>query len=172
SAATSTPAAFDAGAASVQFIHRGDAYIEFSAGETTLSHVVGLSQVRADCTDPAACPDTVAGLADIQFALSLARTGEYGIFESGVPIPGPQPNGTCGNYSAGERFRITLHDNYDGTAAVTYSKLTAPCIPGAPCAEEPILERKGPAALYPLRVDASFREQGAIVTDVRIVRVQ
>ena len=55
---------------------------------------------------------------------------------------------------------------------VTYSKLTGPCNPGTPCSQDVFYTHMGAAATYPLRVDASFREVHATLTNVTIVRIQ
>ncbi len=170
SSATAGPPAFDAGAASMQWVTHGDAYVEFSPNENNRSHVVGFSQIPGGCAFP--CSDADPGLADISFGISLAATGQFGIFESGTPVPGPGPGGVWGTYNAGDRFRVTLHSNSDGTASVAYSQITGPCSPGVPCPETTFHTNAGSPATYPLRVDASFREQNDTILDVRIVRIQ
>ena len=166
-AATTTD--FDAGAASEQWIERGDAYVEFSANESTLSHVAGLAEIPPGCAFP--CADADPGLGDIDFAISLNVDGRFYVIESGLLIAGPGINGSFGTYAPGERFRVTLRDNSDGTAAATYSRLTAVCMPGGPCPEATFYTHASPAR-YPLRVDASFRETGATLADVRVVRIR
>ena len=166
-AATTTM--FDAGAASEQWMTRGDAYVEFSADETNLSHVTGLAEIPAAC--PAPCPDTDPSLADIDFAVSLNFDGQFYVIEGGALVMGPGPNGSFGTYAAGERFRVSLRDNSDGTATVTYSRLTGICTPGSPCPETVFYTHTG-LAQYPLRVDASFREVGATTADVDVVRIR
>ena len=160
---------FDAGAASEQWITRGDAYVEFSAAQTTVSHVTGLAQLPSAC--PAPCPDGNPGLGDIDFAISLNVDGRFYVIENGLLITGPGTNGSFGTYTAGERFRVTVHDNSDGTASVTYSRLTGACTPGLPCPQAVFYTHTG-AAGYPLRVDASFREAGATTNDVDVVRIR
>ena len=179
-AATSPPPAnppFDAGAASTQWIARGDAYVEFSAAEATLSHVLGLSELGS-CPFP--CTDTTPGLTDINFAISLNKDGHFYLLESGslILIPdadgkGPDVNGSFGPYAAGDRFRVSVRQSADGsnTATVTYSRITGPCMPGMPCPETVFYTHAG-LATYPLRVDTSFREVNAKVTDVRLARIQ
>ena len=166
-AATTTT--FDAGAASEQWITRGDAYVEFSASETTLSHVAGLAEFPSTCAFP--CTDTDPSLNDIDFAVSLNFDGRFYVIESGLLITGPAVNGSFGTYATGERFRVTLHDNADGTATVAYSRLTGTCTPGMPCPEAIFYTHTG-LANYPLRADASFRETGATLADVRVVRIR
>lgn len=172
--ATSPPAGnppFDAGAASIQWIARGDAYVEFSAAESSLSHVAGLSQIPAGCLFP--CADTDAGLTDISFGISLNRDGRYYVLENGSLVPGPDINTSFGIYAAGDRFRVSVKQSADGsnTATITYSRLTGSCIAGMPCPESVFFTHAGPAS-YPMRVDASFRETAAKLTDVRVVRIR
>lgn len=163
---------FDAGAGSYQWIWRGDAYLEFSPNEDTLSHVAGLSTVPLGCTDPAACPDTDPSLADIGFSISMNYDDYFYVIESGVLITtGPGLNGSFGMYDPGDRFRINVRDNSDNTATITYSKLSGPCLPGAPCPETVFYTAAG-LAQYPLRINASFREVGATLGDVRVVRIR
>src|SRR5262249_20388326 len=138
--------------------------------ENTLSHVVGLSQIPLGCVFP--CSDGDPGLADVHFGISLASTGQFGIFQSGTPVPGPSVGGTWGTYVAGDRFRVHVTSNHDGTATVSYGRLTAPCTPGQPCAETVFFTNVTTPATYPLRVDASFRELGDTINDVRVVRIQ
>ena len=161
---------FDAGAASTQWIGHGDAYVEFSAAENTASHVLGLSELGS-CPFP--CTDTDASLTDITFAISLNKDGRFYVIEGGSLVTGPDLNGSFGTYNAGERFRVSLRQSSDGssTATVTYSRLTGSCIPGKPCPETAFFTHTGFAS-YPLRVDTSFREVNASVTDVRLVRIQ
>jgi hypothetical protein len=152
------------GAASTQWISTGDAYVEFSVAENDLGHMVGLSQIPANCAPP--CADGDATPADISFTIQLNGSGGVSILESGAVV------GSFGNYNAGDRFRVTVRANPDGTTGtVEYSRLAAPCPPGAPCAVTVLLTSSTPAT-YPLRVDASFRHDTAKVTDVRIVRIQ
>jgi hypothetical protein len=162
---------FDAGAASTQWIARGDAYAEFSAPDTTLTHVMGLSQIPGGCAFP--CPDTDPSLTDINFAISLNRDGRLYVVEGGALIPGPDINGSFGTYAAGERFRVSVKQSSDGssTATITYSRLIGSCMPGMPCPETAFFTHAGVAS-YPLRVDASFRELNETLTDVRLVRIQ
>ena len=182
-AATSPPAnnpPFDAGAASTQWIDHGDAYVEFSAAENTLSHVIGLSEIPDGCGSP--CTDTDPGLTDINFAISLNVDGRVYVFESGAQVTGTDVNGSFHTYDRNDvfdpndaktRFRVSLRQSSDGskTATVTYSRVTAECVPGNPCPEDVFYTAKG-LAHYPLRVDTSFREANATLTNVTVVRIQ
>ena len=156
---------FDAGAAaSTQRITRGDAYVEFSASENNRSHVIGFSEIAAGCVDP--CADTDPGITDINFAISLNLDGNVYVLESGAVIA------SFGAYTAGERFRVTLTDKFDSRGTITYSRIIGSCTPGTPCPETVLFTHTSGPATYPLRVDASFRESGATLTDVRLVRIQ
>jgi hypothetical protein len=177
--ATSQPPDFDAGAASKQRIEHGDAYVEFSAAENDKSHVIGLSEIPDPnvCAPP--CTDTDRSLTDINFAISLNVDHRVYVFESGVQVTGPEFNGSFGTYDPNDpndpnpRFRVSLRQSADGTktAIVTYSRLTAACIPGNPCLEDVFWTSDG-LATYPLRVDTSFREANATLTNVTVVRIQ
>jgi hypothetical protein len=176
---TSPPAndpPFDAGAASTQRIERGDAYVEFStattAGETSLSHVIGLSEIADSCAAP--CTDTDPSLTDINFAISLNKDGHVYVIESGVlNTTGPDINGSFRTYNPVERYRVSLRQSSDGskTAIVTYSVLTAACVPGNPCQED-VFYTSAALGHYPLRVDTSFREVNAALSKVTVVRIQ
>jgi hypothetical protein len=165
-----TTADFNAGAVSTQSIHGNDGYVEFEASENTLSHVVGFSQASGMDNDPS--------IMDITFAISLNRDGHFYLLDAGALVMtpdvngmAPDVNGSFGTYSAGQRFRISVKDNFDGTAKVTFSRIAAGCVPGNPCMET-VFYTHGGSAAYPLRVDASFREQTAKLADVSIVRIQ
>ena len=172
---TSPPAAdppFDAGAASTQRIERGDAYVEFSAVEADLSHVIGLSEIADGCAAP--CTDIDPSLTDITFAISLNKDGHVYVIEGGVlNTTGPDINGSFGTYNPVERYRVSLRQSADGTktAIVTYSRLTAVCVPANPCQED-VFYTSAALGHYPLRVDASFREVNAKLTNVTVVRIQ
>jgi hypothetical protein len=161
---------FDAGGVSLQWITRGDAYVEFSPSENNRSHIIGFSVIPAAC--PAPCTDTDPGFQSVGFAISLNVDGRFYVIESGVLAMGPDMNGSFGLYGADERFRVSLHDNSDGTASVTYSRITGTCNPGAPCNEVVFFTRSGGPAQYPLRIDTSFREPDATLANVNVVRIQ
>ena len=65
---------------------------------------------------------------------------------------------------------MKLLDNFDGTATVSYSRIVGACVPGMPCNEIVFYEHVGAHAVYPLRVDTSFREQNGTLANVSIVR--
>lgn len=157
---------FNAGAASAQTIAYGDAWIEFEASEDDKHHVLG---VRTSCADPSMCVDTVPTLDDAIFAIDLGVSAAVHVFEGG---PSLQVYGTFGQYTAGERFRVRIKDNHNGTATISYARLTGPCPPGELCANEQVFYTSVATPAYPLRVDTSFREQGATLFNVNIVRIK
>jgi hypothetical protein len=167
---TAATAAYDAGAVSSQWIRRGDAYVEFSVVTTNQRQVIGLSSIAAACAAP--CPDTDPSLADIGFGIGLGLDARYYVVENGVTIAGPDVGLSFGTYSAGERFRVSLKDNENGSATVTYSRLGGACTPGSLCSEAVFYTHTGAPATYPVRVDASLFEQTATLSDVRLVRIK
>jgi hypothetical protein len=167
-----TTGILDAGAATSQTISRGDAYVEFGGAETNLTHVAGLSTIVGGCAPPSGCaPDDDPSIADLDFAIALNFDGRYYIIEHGALVPGPDVNGSFGTYAAADRFRVTLHDHSDGTADVAYSKLLGACTPKTTCAATVFRSVTGSPARYPMRVDTSFREVGATLTNVTLVRI-
>jgi len=158
------PLNFIAGAASVQLITIGDAWVEFEAGEPGVSHVVGL---RTSCDKIADCPDMDGTLADIPLALSLNVNGDVNIIQNGAPLAGP----FLPAYTPGERFRINVVDHNDKTADISFFRYATPCVPDNPCPGMPFFTYKGTRPNYPLRVDATFREAPASVANVTIMRI-
>jgi hypothetical protein len=160
---------YDAGAVSQQWVTRGDAYLEVSNDTPTSGRVIGFTQIPAGCAPP--CDDTDPGFPSIGFGLVLNNDGRYYVVESGTFATGPDLNGSFGTYSAGERFRVSLRANGDGTAVVTYSRLMGTCTPGMPC-NQVVFYTSTVAASYPLRVDTSLRETAGSLVDVRLVRIK
>ena len=160
---------YSAGAASDQLITGGDAWVEFEAGETGMSHLVG---VRTSCSPISACPDTDGTADDIPLGLNLHVTGDVYITANGTTtVVGP----LTPPYVAGEKFRINITDNHDGTASLSFSRLASSCTPGLPCAATvlyPAPLEPAPTAAYPLRVDASFREGPATLKNATIMRIK
>jgi hypothetical protein len=147
---------WDAGATSSQKIGSGDAYVEFTATETNKARVGGLSN--------GAPPDTEPSFTDIDFGIALGVGGSVHIFEHGTP------KGAFGTYVSGDKFRVTVKDNFDGNAVVSYSKISTPCNPGTLC-DEAVFYTSLTAGHYPFRVDASLFDQNATLTDVHLVRI-
>jgi hypothetical protein len=147
----------DAGASSSQLIAGGDAFLEFTATETNTARTAGLS------TGPP--PPGFITFPDIGFGLLLMDTAEIIALENGLSV------GTFGLYTAGEKFRLKLTDNLDGTATVSYSRLIGSCTDGKPC-NETVFHTSANAITYPVRVDAMFREQNGTVTQARIAYIR
>ncbi len=153
---------FDAGAASVQAITAGDGFVEFTAGDATSARAAGLSVGNTGT-------DTDATLDGIGFAVRLTPQAELFIHESGVQLAGPLASGAFATYAAGDRVRVGVTDNDDGTAVVGYSLIPASC--AGPGCTGTLLRSTG-AVPYPFRVDASIRTQGATLNDVRVMRIK
>ena len=149
-----TSGMWDAGAASKQTIEGGDGYVEFTATETTLARMGGLSS--------GAPPDTDVNFANIGWGIDLFSNGEISIFESGELIS------TFGPYTAGEKFRVKVKDKFNGFAEISYARIIGPCDDGSPC-NEAVFYTSETTAAYPIRVDASLFDEGATLTEVRLV---
>ena len=160
------PVDWNAGAASVQTILGGDAWVEFEAGEIGLAHGLAL---RNSCADPMNnCPDIDPSLVNMGFLMILASDNQVYTAEAGASLT---VHGPFGPYAPGERYRVRALDNHDGTATISFSRLTAPCIPGTVCAETVLATSPAPSTVFPLRVDASFRDQNATLANVTLVRI-
>jgi hypothetical protein len=157
---TGASSAFDSGARSQEIITQGDAWVEFAANETGVSHVVGVSHDDGGLDDPS--------LADVEFAISLNYDGSVYILEDGAQVI----NGPFGTYAPGERFRLRITDNNNGTASISYFRLVGVCNPGTVCSETPLATQTLPNPAYPLRVEATFREPGATASNVTMVRIK
>ena len=105
------------------------------------------------------------------FGIDVFKDGRFYVFEQGTKIAGPDLNQSFGPYVAGETFRVHVKDNFDGTANVTYSRLTASCTDGSPCPET-VFYTSTAKGTYPLRVDSSFREQSGTLSNARLVRIK
>jgi len=149
---------FDAGAASKQTITRGDAWVEFEATENNMGHVIGLSPDVGTDSDPSP--------ADIAFGIRLGVNGKILVFEGGAQV-----GTSLGLYDAGDRFRVQLTDNLDGTATVTYVELNGPCKAGTICSSS-VLATSAKSASYPVRISASLGNAAATLKNVTLVRIQ
>ena len=165
---------FNAGSEAAQVIMNGDAWVELQAGdplnpnpiETSLSHVLGLSNCGFPCDANNPPADTDRSLNDIEFALSLNKDGNVYVIEN----PGLQVHGPFGApYTVGERFRVRVVDNHDGKAVIAFSR--GVCTPGVACNDD-MFFTSGTLATYPLRIDTSFREKDALLKNVAVVRIQ
>jgi hypothetical protein len=157
---SATTGNFDAGGASSQTIAGGDGYVQFTATETDKARLGGLSLGPGG-------NDATPNFNNINFAIDLFSDGQFYVFESGQIQNGGQPFGT---YASGDRFRVTLKDNFDGSATVSYSRVVGPCAPGTLCPES-VFYTSTLFGGYPVHVDSSFKEQGATLDDVRLVRI-
>lgn len=161
---------FDAGAVSTQWFTKGDGYVEFSVPASDKAQRLGLTAIPAAC--PAPCADTDPSGSSLGYSIAVGLDGRVYLFESGAQVPGPDINGSFGTYSVGERFRVMLRDTGTGTATVSYGRVVGSCTPGVPCNVSVFHTSTSTAATYPLRVDTSLREQGATLSNVRVVRIQ
>ena len=159
---------FNAGAASAQIIKGGDAWVEFSAlNATDKAHVLGVRESRDagyhPCFDAVVCPDLDPGLDRIGFAINLNTGGQVFVFESVNGVLTTQ--GPFGTYTPGERYRVNVTDNHDNTATISYSRQVAGVF--TQFAKTTLVHPE-----YPLRVDTSFREKGAVIENATIVRIK
>ena len=138
-------------------ISSGDGYVEFTATETDRARVAGLSS--------GAPPDQDPSYTGISFGIDLFSNGEISIFENGTLVR------TFGAYVPGDKFRVKVTDNFDGTARISYARISGPCVDGKPC-NETVFFTSLNAGTYPFRVDSSLFTQGATLTDVRLVRIR
>jgi len=158
---------FNAGSQAAQIIASGDAWIEFGAGENGKSHVLGVSNCSPFC-DPNNLPppDIDRTLNDIEFSLSLNFDDGVYALEKDNPVAGP-----VFPYTPNDRFRLHIKDNHDGKAVISYTRVKQPCDVGKACGEDPVFAYVTPGPAYPLRIDTSFREDKANITNVNIVRI-
>jgi len=155
---------FDAGADSSQMVTAGDAYVEFTASGPAATRVAGFSEGSGD---------TNTDYALINFSISLFKEGCFYVYEKNVQALGDVQ--TCsapdafGAFNSGDKFRVSLKDNFDGTATVSYAQVTASCGTQIDC---PPFFTSLTKANYPLRVDTSFREKEGQLGAVVLVRIQ
>ena len=126
------------------------------------NHVLSL---RPSCPDPMICPDTDDSLDAIGFAINLAADGKVYVIEGAAGFNQNKLGPFGLPYAAHERFRVRATDNHDGTATISYSRFSG-C---TPICTEDVFATSTPTPLYPLRVDTSFREQNATLTNVTLV---
>jgi hypothetical protein len=150
----------ESGATSEQVITHGDAWIEFQAAEDYKSHVLGIK------TDNGT--GTADNLSDIAFALSLNNDGHVYVLENGATYV----SSSFGEYDAGDRFRVKIKDNNNGTASISYWKLNGPCADGTVCNETQLAVQTEPSPSYPLLVRAQFREPDATLANVTMVYIR
>lgn len=157
---------WDAGGTSEQRIESGDAFLEFGISKNVRA---GLSTIPIGCAEP--CHDEDPSLADIAVAFDAGGDGHLYIFENNLKVVGPDVNGSFTPYADGDRFRIYLVDNHDGTATVSYSKVIGSCTPGLFCNTQP-LHTSALTVKYPVRVDASIEDKDSKVADARLMYIQ
>ena len=155
---TAGTANFDSGGVSTQTIDVADGYVEFTAPDNTTAKIVGLT------TGPPGA-DTDASANALNFGVGLSFNGQVFVYENGNAI------GPLGAYLAGDRFRVTVHDNFDGTATVSFSTVTGTCNPGSAC-NETVFSTGTMTGAYPFHVDASLYSPGTTITNVQIVRIE
>jgi hypothetical protein len=163
---------FDAGAASEKVATHGDGYLEFSVFEGNTNRIAGLTTGKG-------LDDINVDFTTVGFGIDFFHDGCIYVYENGVPqipsAPVPAtgcvlPANTWGNYSAGDRFRITFVDKFNETATISYAKLPGPCTPGTECPAPPFYTSAVTGA-YPLHVDAAFEDLGGALLDVRLVYI-
>ncbi len=131
---TSTDTTRAAGASSVALIN-GDGYTEFTTAENDTAKVAGLSH-----------GDSNLGVTDIDFAFSMAASGDLAVYEGGVN------RGVFGTYAPGDVLRIAVSSgvvSYLLNGVLLYTSASAPT--------------------FPLGVDTSLRTPGATIQDVSLV---
>lgn len=125
---------WNSGASSTRQIISGDGYVEFTATETTTHRMFGLSN-----------GDSNQSYVDIDFAIFLIPGGVLQVYEGGTY------RGQFGNYSGGDRFRVSVESGvikYWKNGTLFYTSTVAPS--------------------YPLLVDTSLHDAGATVTNATI----
>jgi hypothetical protein len=150
---------FDAGAYSEQTINHGDGWVEFSVSDNTKAYAVGLSHGATDTDETSST---------IDFGILLQNGQVSVINESGIVGGSP-----FGPYNAGDRFRVKVVDNNDGTTTLSAVRVVGNCPQGIACTESFLAGPAiGPQPYYPLRVDVSLVDPGAILQNVTLVRIQ
>lgn len=161
---TSTVTSYLAGAASAQTISAGDAWVEFATNETDTGHGLGL---RTSCANVVNCPDQDPTFDNLGYSINFSGDGQVYVYESATN----QTFGPFGPYAAAERYRIKARDNHDGTATISYARIVGACPIGAACNEDQFYTSI-PTVAYPLRVDATLRQQNSTLTNVTLVRIK
>ena len=162
-----TTADFNAGAASLQtFAKGGDGWVEFAAADATnTAHILGL---RTSCADATLCPDTDPHVETVGYAIYLYADGQVYVLEPGAAPGTFDVHGPFGSYAIGDRFRIRVTDNNSTapTASISYHRVVGGV-------EQPAFATNtSPDPSNPLRVDTTYLEFGARLSDVTIVRIK
>jgi len=149
---------FDAGGFSTQCVQHGDAWVDFEVSGANAGYAVGFSEHPAD-------QET---LQDVPFALVLNQDSTLAIHQFGVPVAE-----NLGSYTPGQRFRVKVTQNDDGSDTATLSAAQLDCPPQSTCVET---KQLGPSSTtsphYKLWVDASLMDQGPILGSVTMVSIQ
>lgn len=154
---TKTTNAFDSGGVSTQTIDSNDGFVDFTTTDNTTAKVIGLTTgPPAGDTDPR---DTT-----LNFGVGLSNAGQIFVYENGNQSP------ALGMYGSGDRFRVRVHDRFDGTATVTYSTVSGTCNPGSACNEQ-VFYTSTRTGAYPFHVDTSLYDPNATLTNVQLVRI-
>ncbi|MTI20781.1 T9SS type A sorting domain-containing protein [Fulvivirga sp. RKSG066] len=125
---------WNAGVASLNSV-KDNGYLEFTIGDQNTDKIVGLSNTNAD-----------ADFGTVQFGFDLENDRDIKIYESGI-----QREGTYGNYSIGDIFKIAVEDgvvHYYWNGTLLYLSNVTPTLP--------------------LIADISFHDEGASINDVII----
>ena len=109
------PNGWDAGAVSTKSIVSGDAYVEFTVGETNRDRMIGLGT-----------GDLSQYFSDIDFAIYLPTNAPAEVHESGTS------RGLFGAYATGDVFRVGIEGGsvkYRKNGVLIYTSATAPRYP-------------------------------------------
>ena len=135
---TGTAQAWDAGATSSSLLLNGNGHVEFVATETNLRRLCGLSIGGHPDADPI--------YTDVEFGVFLQNDATLLVIEAGTVVPLPVPV----TYASGDRIRVAVTGG-----AVQYAK------------NGQVFHVSASAVMYPLRVDTSFFDTNATITDAR-----
>ena len=172
-----TTADFNAGAVSAQIIKGGDAWVEFAAGDsTTTVHVLALREsldsAGQKCFEAIDCPDTDPHIEFVGFAIDLNSDGMVYVLTPGATPGTFDVSESKGPYFVGERYRVKVKDLHNGKTDVSYVRIVGDCPSGTQCEEDLLATTVTANSKYPLRVDTTFREEGASLENVTIMRIK
>ena len=148
---------FDVGGFSQQCVQHGDAWVEFQVSDANGGYAVGFSQT----------PNLHETLDDVPFALVLNENSTLAIQEFGVPVAE-----NLGTYAPGQRFRVKVIENNDGSNTATLSAVRLDCPQPSTCVETKLGSSSSTSPNYKLWVDASLMDQGPILGSVTMVSIQ
>lgn len=152
---------YRAGAALLEIIPEWDAVVEFSMSETNVSHVLTLN--TTSCLDSKACPDTDPTTADMSVLINFDADGFVYVHTE----DGTQLAKSDAPYAAGEIFHLRLGDLHNGESQLSLWRVH----PGG--AESYIWwdSSNDHTVTYPLRLEASFKDATAGISNVKMIRV-